>query len=422
MILQHNLQAMNAQRMYNTVTNNKTKSTEKLSSGYRINRAADDAAGLTISETMRHQIRGLNQASENIQDGISLIQVAEGALAESHSILQRMNELSTQAANDTNTSVDRDAIQAELDQLKVELDRVSDTTSFNSDIYPLKSTAKYPDELQNRPLTITNTGTANITCNGRVYAPGDTFTINALSIPNNFNTFYDICQSGAGSSSLGRFAAVSTQPYEISPTTDIQLDYSTTADLNYDDEGRVYFKGPLGSSYSNTVTYVVQRHDWLDIEYPHFSDLAGANTTLDNLNPFTVELSTPDLNLQVGSVAYQKITIPTIDASAKSMGITNIDVSSYEAAGATMSMVQSAIEKVSAWRSDYGARQNRLEHTYNNVTNTEENTQAAESRIRDTDMAEEMVNFSTASILASAGESMMAQANQSTSSVLSLLQ
>lgn len=422
MILQHNLQAMNAQRMYNLVTSNKAKATERLSSGYRINRAADDAAGLTISEKMRYQIRGLNQASENIQDGISLIQVAEGALAESHSILQRMNELATQAANDTNTSVDRDAIQAELNQLKIELDRVSDTTTFNSDIYPLKATPAFPEELQNRPLTITNVGSGNITCDGKVYAPGDTFTINPLSIPNNFNTFYDICQSGAGSSSLGRFAAVSSQPYEISPTTDITLDYSTTDDLKYDEEGRIYFMGPSGSSYSNDVTYAINRHDWLDIEYPHFSNLAGANTTLDNLKPLTVELSTTNLNLQVGSVAYQKITIPTVDASAKAMGITDIDVSSYKTAGATMSMVQNAIETVSAWRSDYGARQNRLEHTYNNVTNTEENTQAAESRIRDTDMAKEMVSLSTANILASAGESMMAQANQSVSSVLSLLQ
>jgi len=269
MVVQHNLTAMNANRQLGITAGNQAKATEKLSSGYRINRAGDDAAGLSISEKMRSQIRGLDKASSNAQDGISLIQTAEGALNEAHAILQRMNELSTQAANDTNTSADRTAIKKEIDALVSELDRIASTTQFN--------------------------------------------TMNLLD---------------------GSFTGK---------------------------------------------------------------------------------------NLQVGALEGQTIGISIVAMNASAIGITDVAVDTNANAGATMTKVQAAIEKVSAQRSSLGAIQNRLEHTIANLDTTSENTQAAESRIRDTDMAEQMVDYSKNSILAQAGQSMLAQANQSTQGVLSLL-
>ena len=272
MVVQHNLTAMNANRQLGITTGQQAKSSEKLSSGYKINRAADDAAGLTISEKMRSQIRGLNRASDNAQDGISLIQTAEGALNEAHSILQRMNELATQAANDTNTTSDRTAIQKEINALTSELDRIASTTQFN--------------------------------------------TQNLLD---------------------GKFTGK---------------------------------------------------------------------------------------NLQVGALKDQKITISITTMSAEGLSITTAtnNVLSFKAAGSAMKVFQNAISRVSTMRSALGALQNRLEHTVANLDNVAENTQTAESRIRDTDMADEMVEYSKNNILAQAGQSMLAQANQSTQGVLSLLQ
>lgn len=270
MVVQHNLTAMNANRQLAGTANAQSKSSEKLASGYRINRAGDDAAGLTISEKMRSQIRGLNKASTNAQDGVSLIQVAEGALNETHSILQRMNELATQAANDTNTTADRAAIQQEIDQLTSEIDRIQSTTQFN--------------------------------------------TMNLLD---------------------GSFTAKS---------------------------------------------------------------------------------------LQVGSLCGQSISISIDAMSASNLAISALKVSSFSSAGAAMCSIQQAISRVSEQRSKLGAIQNRLEHTIANLDNIAENTQAAESRVRDTDMAEEMVEYSKNNILAQAGQSMLAQGNQSTQGVLSLLQ
>ncbi|MDE6968891.1 MAG: flagellin [Eubacterium sp.] len=269
MVVQHNLTAMNANRQLGITTSSQAKSSEKLSSGYRINRAGDDAAGLTISEKMRSQVRGLNKASSNAQDGVSLIQVAEGALGETHSILQRMNELATQAANDTNTSIDRGAIQKEINQLTSEIDRIRSATQFN------------------------------------------------------------------------------------------------TMDL-------------IDGSFTKK-------------------------------------------NLQVGSLEGQGITISIRNMDASTIGVKSLNMSTFSTAGSAMTKIQSAINQVSEQRSYLGALQNRLEHTISNLDNISENTQAAESRLRDTDMAEEMVEYSKNNILAQAGQSMLAQANQSNQGVLSLL-
>ena len=275
MVVQHNLQAANTNRQLGITTSAQAKSTEKLSSGYKINRAADDAAGLSISEKMRSQIRGLNKASSNAQDGVSLVQTAEGALNETHSILQRMNELATQAANGTNTSVDRSAIRAELDQLTSEINRIQSTTQFN--------------------------------------------TMNLLD---------------------GTFSGAKNQ-----------------------------------------------------------------------------------MKLQVGALSGQSINFSIANMCATKIGLKKaLSVSTFTKAGAYMKSVQDAIEVVSKQRSAMGAIQNRLEHTIANLDTTSENTQSAESRIRDTDMASEMVTYSKNNILAQAGQSMLAQANQSTQGVLSLLQ
>ena len=272
MIVQHNLTAMNSNRMLGITTNSQAKSTEKLSSGYKINRAADDAAGLAISEKMRRQMRGLTQASANAQDGISCVQTAEGALAEVHDMLQRMNELAVKASNDTMTSVDRGYIDAEVQQLKTEIDRVRSTTTFNE--------------------------------------------MNLLT---------------------GEFTGK---------------------------------------------------------------------------------------NLQVGAERGQfiMISIGNMDCSTLGIGSTKVSGTSNSDAQDAISQIKAALAKVSSQRSDLGAVQNRLEHTIKNLDNVVENTTAAESAIRDTDMASEMVKYSNNNILAQAGTSMLAQANQANQNVLSLLQ
>ena len=270
MVVQHNLTAMNTSRQLGITTTGLQKSTEKLSSGYKINRAADDAAGLSISEKMRNQIRGLNKAASNTQDGISLVQTAEGALNEVHSMLQRVSELAVQASSDVNGTADRTAISDEISELKEEIDRVATTTQFNK--------------------------------------------MNILD---------------------GTFTGKS---------------------------------------------------------------------------------------IQVGANSGQNITIEIESMKASDLGFGKTDVSSYDSANKVLDAAQAAIEELSSRRSKLGATQNRLEHTYDNLNNISENTQAAESRIRDTDMAAEMVSYSKNNILQQAGQSMLAQANQANQGVLSLLQ
>lgn len=271
MVINHNLQAMNAHRQLGITSGDQSKSIEKLSSGYRINRAGDDAAGLSISEKMRAQIRGLNQASRNSQDGISLIQTAEGALNESQSILQRMRELSVQAANDTNVTVDRSSIKSEIDQLNTELDRIANSTTFNEK--------------------------------------------NLLD------------------------GTLSSAKFQIGANSAANLTMSVT----------------IGSMTSSTL------------------------------------------------------------------GVSTITVDSNTNAKAAITSVNTAIKTVSSERSKLGAYQNRLEHTIANLDNASENLQAAESRVRDVDMAKEMMNYSKTNVLSQAAQAMLAQANQNSQGVLQLL-
>ena len=362
MVVQHNLTAMNSNRQLGITTSGQAKSSEKLSSGYKINRAADDAAGLKISEKMRSQIRGLNRASSNAQDGVSLIQTAEGALNEAHSILQRMNELAVQGANDTNQNIDRDAINQELNALVEEIDRISETTQFNKQaLLDGSFTGKnlQVGANQNQKITI-NVAQMNAQAIGLSKVQmGKT---SGYFATNETTTIKKTTNSGALRTSIGQIASKN----------------ATVAKLT--SNGKTYFKTANGTKTTNSA------------------DVRNSIATK-------------------ASMAAQIFVV----ASKKATSVVGPNVSDYQQAQGTIEMVQNAINNVSSQRSALGALQNRLEHTIANLDNVSENTQSAESRIRDTDMASEMVEYSKNNILAQAGQSMLAQANQSTQGVLSLL-
>ena len=385
MVVQHNLQAMNANRMLNLTTSSQAKSTEKLSSGYKINRAADDAAGLSISEKMRKQMRGLDQASTNAEDGVSAVQTAEGALTEVHSMLQRMNELAVQAANGTNSTSDRQSIQDEIDQLTTEIDRVAETTKFN-ETYLLKGS----DGTKTIKLEAHDAGLEGAMADYEASDATVKFTATALS--------------------AGSTVSIAGTEYTI-------IDDSKTEDGNNIKAATAYTKMKEELVKANSIG-------------------AGTDATVTNTNNvFTITRGTVDVakalsfNLHVGADAdmTNKIGVDIETMNSKYLGVDGIDVvGEDDAVGGTaatyaIDAIADAVAKVSAQRSALGAIQNRLEHTVNNLDNVVENTTSAESRIRDTDMAEEMVEYSKNNILAQAGQSMLAQANTATQGVLSLL-
>ena len=341
MVVQHNLTAMNSNRMLGITKGAQAKSTEKLSSGYKINRAADDAAGLSISEKMRKQIRGLTQASANAQDGISAVQTAEGALNEVHDMLQRMNELATKAANGTMSSSDKNDVQNEIKQLSIEIDRVATTTKFN-ETYLLNGTGKSSASKWNGALSFS------------LQVGADNKTDNRISVE-----IYSITASALG-------VGVAKDGADVSAN-----DAVTTYHYGLNDAGSVI-------------------------------QITGAVASSDDL--------------KAGTVTVGAGSILPIGASGG-----YISVKTTSAARAAMDNISAAIKLVSARRSKLGAIQNRLEHTIKNLDNVVENTTAAESQIRDTDMASEMVKYSNNNILMQAGQSMLAQANQSNQGVLSLL-
>ena len=377
MVVQHNLTAMNSNRMLGITTKSQAKSTEKLSSGYKINRAADDAAGLSISEKMRKQIRGLTQASSNAQDGISAVQTAEGALTEVHDMLQRMNELAVKASNGTMSSDDRSYVQNEIDQLVTEIDRVSITTKFN-ETYLLDGkggeTKAYGD------------------AKGAATYTGITF--------NNFDKDGTLSVA-LTNGTIGSFTFKST-------ASDGEL--AANPKMFKDKEAYVAaIKNELMSK-NNNIKNVSLTSDG-KIKVDAFADL---------------KTGAANISLQVGAdtTADNKIEASISQLSAKGLKINGLRVDGTDSkkADAAVDTIANAIQKVSTQRSALGAIQNRLEHTINNLDNVVENTTSAESQIRDTDMATEMVKYSNNNILAQAGQAMLAQANQSNQGVLSLLQ
>ena len=483
MVVQHNMQAANANRMLNITTGAQSKSTEKLSSGYRINRAADDAAGLSISEKMRKQIKGLDKASSNAEDGVSSVQTAEGALTEVHSMLQRMNELAVQASNGTNSDTDRGAIQDEISQLTTEIDRVAETTKFNEtyllkggdgtkDVYMNGHDAGLKGTLTDGATTATFKVAAgaldsgkSVTIGGKDYsiatdkaavqtavdalaAEGDQVTVNG-------KTYTYTLKGGAGKNE------------------EVWVEGTTAAEgstLAYGKKGEANaLKIADGDKVSTKAAAATKTTDYVSADFDNngvsksnssiisaeqavklmTSELTAANnigTTKDAatvtaaaagytsadgitfaINKGTAEVADKlSFSLHVGSDAdmTNKITVGIETMNSSYLGIKGLNVNDDSGIAGTYAIdaISDALQKVSEQRSSLGAVQNRLEHTIDNLDNVVENTTSAESRIRDTDMAEEMVNYSKNNILAQAGQSMLAQANQSNQGVLSLLQ
>jgi flagellin len=349
MRINNNLMAMNAHRQLGINNDSVAKSLEKLSSGYRINRAGDDAAGLSISEKMRGQIRGLNMASKNAQDDISLIQTSEGALNETHAILQRMRELAVQSANDTNVTIDRQALQAEVDQLGSEISRISRDTEFN--------TQKLLDgSFQDKVFHIG----AN---------EGQNIKLSVGSID-------------------GKYLGIQTQ-YAV-------------------DSSGIKATDASGNPTGNTIAVFKNVGDTL------VSGSSGVEEVLANTAGYYVLTSGGDVTKEL---------FRTADKAFASGEVLTLGVNIYSQATADKSITQinNALDKVSAERSKLGAYQNRLEHTIKNLDNVAENLQASESRIRDVDMAKEMMEFTKQNILQQAATAMLAQANQAPQTVLQLL-
>lgn len=487
MVVQHNMQAMNANRMLNVTTGQQAKSTEKLSSGYRINRAADDAAGLTISEKMRKQIKGLDRASTNAEDGVSAVQTAEGALTEVHSMLQRMNELATQASNGTNSQDDRSAIQDEVDQLTTEIDRVAETTKFN-EIYLLKGDSDGGTKTEKlaahdaglNGTLVDNGDTATFTVKGlkqggQVNIAGKSYTVDGITAP----TDNSIAETTAGAA--GATAKYTLNLADMKSTLDGTATFTIggtdyTINVAKDDDAKAIgdklvtaLNGKIDdgvgghftvANANGSVTFTASGNGVGNklTAGTAYKAPENAKTTTDIYNLMKDELATASsigtdtaatvknngdgtftinkgsvsvadslsFNLHVGADAdmTNKINVNIETMNSSYLGIKGLNVTDKTGTAATYAIdaIADAISKVSEQRSSLGAVQNRLEHTINNLDNVVENTTSAESRIRDTDMAEEMVNYSKNNILAQAGQSMLAQANQSNQGVLSLLQ
>ena len=474
MVVQHNLTAMNSNRMLGLTTASQAKSTEKLSSGYKINRAADDAAGLSISEKMRKQIRGLTQASLNAQDGISAVQTAEGALTEVHDMLQRMNELAVKSANGTNSEDDRSYIQNEIDQLVTEIDRVSTTTKFN-ETYLLQGNArgtvsatdtdqKVESKLAGVELNaaagselvagdvVLGKVTAEVKNNAGGALIGDVSgsVLNALNnaadgtititqetdaATNKLVDQYEVKDGNdvkatltqaqlkemgvnitAGTANAGEMTIQlkwnQTEQKDLQAGLSIKADAANTtaaklqaSHLKVGDEVKVTIKAEQDATTGNTVTKLKAYDNAYVPDALNVSLHVGADSSNDN-----------------------KIEMSIESMSSKSLGLVNedgrllVDGKDSTNADKAIDTIAQAIQKVSTQRSALGAVQNRLEHTVNNLDNVVENTTSAESQIRDTDMATEMVKYSNNNILAQAGQAMLAQANQSNQGVLSLLQ
>ena len=415
MVVQHNLTAMNSNRMLGVTTSAQAKSTEKLSSGYKINRAADDAAGLSISEKMRKQIRGLTQASSNAQDGISAVQTAEGALNEVQDMLQRMNELAVKAANGTNSEDDRNYIQDEVNQLIKEIDRVSTTTKFN-ETYLLKG---------DDTVKFTATPTAGLDTTLKAGSDTAQAEIEITIAANSYKT--EGGKSDVTFSLMGKNFSVRLEETDDNKTLATKLakamNENKITDSNVgaftasaDDAGKITLTAAKNGDVADTT--VIKDGAKLTAEGTGVLTLdlhVGADSTSDNQISVDIkQMSATVLGLKTGNST-------TGDATGN-LDTLLVNGKDDKNARAAIDTIASALQEVSKQRSALGAAQNRLEHTISNLDNVVENTTSAESSIRDTDMATEMVKYSNNNILAQAGQAMLAQANQSNQGVLSLLQ
>ena len=424
MVVQHNLRAMNSNRMLGLTTATQAKSTEKLSSGYKINRAADDAAGLSISEKMRKQIRGLTQASLNAQDGISAVQTAEGALTEVHDMLQRMNELAVKAANGTNSEDDRSYIQNEVDQLVTEIDRVSTTTKFN-ETYLLKGVDANGD-----PNLTYKTAQGNLSAAVGAWSALDSDGAGTAALSAVEASAATFSCAGSDASKYG----MATQNAATTVSLLAGNSFKVGSNSYYLHTGAN--ENALSEKYKTTGQYAFNNeNDFANTIKSAIEKAAGNKGDIKSLsvkdNKVKVEAfadvnKNQEFNLQAGADTTQanKISVDIAQMSARGLGVNGLKVDGKDDtnANAAVDTISDAIKKVSTQRSALGAVQNRLEHTINNLDNVVENTTSAESQIRDTDMATEMVKYSNNNILAQAGQAMLAQSNQANQGVLSLLQ
>ncbi|MFC0297753.1 flagellin N-terminal helical domain-containing protein [Geobacillus jurassicus] len=455
MRINHNIAALNTYRQLTIGQGAAAKNMEKLSSGLRINRAGDDAAGLAISEKMRGQIRGLEQASRNAQDGISLIQTAEGALNETHAILQRMRELAVQASNDTNTADDRAEIQKEIDQLVSEIDRISTDTEFNTKkllngdmgkvatktggtavLTNLQATGADLDS-GNYTITLTNTGT-------------DTITVTSGATAVTTSTIQDNISVASGATiKYGQYTLNVTNYNSSANTADFELigpDGTTTRVTGSSTNSGTLNIGGLAIDVgteniigNGTVKFTLSANGLdIDLSGDKTVNLATFNYTggTINLGGFEFELltnhgSTGDtasytvvnnaVKFHIGANSDQSTQLAINNMSSTALGVNGINVTNQTGANTAITTIDNAIQRVSSERSKLGAVQNRLEHTINNLGTAAENLTASESRIRDVDMAKEMMEFTKNNILAQAAQAMLAQANSQPQGVLQLL-
>ncbi|MCM3792518.1 flagellin [Priestia megaterium] len=452
MRINHNIAALNTYRQYNNANDAQSKTMEKLSSGMRINNAADDAAGLSISEKMRGQIRGLDRASSNAQDGISMIKTAEGALNETNDILQRMRELTVQSANDTNTDTDRDAVQKEVDQLAKEIDRIGNTTQFNN--------KNLLDGSQGQSVTLTNATTKVIKAEVTTDTNEGTYS---LQVANKATTAANLTAGGTGATSSD--LTITGAGFDVNQSYSIKVEDGTTSGkkLTFTKEdgsvigtqdnvdvtqavtldaagqntigiaaskitgnGTMKFDIGIKADYtvtnaasSQTTTQTVTSTDG-KVDIGSFQLTIDKNLT-NGTDTQALKVTGQAVQLQIGANEDQNMRIAIRDMRAQNLGVDNIDVSSYSSSKSSITTIDNAIKTVSQERSKLGAYQNRLDHTINNLSTSSENLSSAESRIRDTDMAKTMMEQTKNSILAQASQAMLSQANQQPQQVLQLL-
>ena len=453
MRINHNLSAMNTYSRLTSAQNAQSSSLEKLSSGLRINKAGDDAAGLAISEKMRGQISGLNQASRNAQDGISMIQTAEGALNETHSILQRMRELAVQSSNDTNTLDDRREIQKEIEQLKSEINRISDNTEFNtqkllngslgavgtsSDSTKVELASASGLKTGDYDVTITAAATIKTAATGTAtFASGTDYTSKDLVINGVKIDFSGLDPATATGAEIANVINSYTDETGVKATNNTnQIDLTTIA---YGSTAELVLGGSDAAEFGQAVTGGADAEVTITDANDVAETITGIGQTIDyrgaeltakgaTSDTATISITSSGATLQIGSNKDQNMLIDINEISTSTLGnstvglVKDLNVSTQDGANKAIETLDDAIKSVSAERSKLGAFQNRLDHTINNLTTSSENLSSAESRIRDVDMASEMMEFTKNNILSQAATSMLAQANQMPQSVLQLLQ
>jgi flagellin len=478
MIINHNIPALNTYRSLTINQSNTSRSLAKLSSGLRINSAGDDAAGLAISEKMRSQIRGLNQAGRNAHDGKSLLNVAEGALNEVHSILQRMKELSVQSANDTNTRFDRGEIQKEVEQLKTEVDRISRDTEFNTmkllngtmeNRATVKATGKADGTFNDKNFKLEIVGNAveggkyTLSFSGEARAKeakienaigvenkdsfksaitfltgttaadgshglGAKFGAYRLDISNNLGGTYDLTLTGPD----GKYQTLQARDGQTAVTfaeIGVKIDFTNN---KISGDGYVTFKNEL-NKYEVTLKGYDADDKVVTTVHQTIATYSGQNVNLGGVqfqittglatgsNAAEIDVIDNSIKLHIGANQGQNMNISILDSSAKALGVNLVDLTSQKSADTAISTIDNAINRVSSERSKMGAIINRLDHTIKNLGTTSENMQASESRIRDVDMAKEIMDFTKNNILSQASQSMLAQANALPQGVLGLL-